>query len=93
MRFTKPLLDKLQDLLMGLGYQVRYEKGSFKGGFCILEARKVVVVNKFFGLESRIGTLIDVLQHIPVIQENLAPDQQVLFSELKGLQHRREITS
>ena len=41
---------------------VRYEKGTFNSGYCILEDKQVVVINKFFTLEARINALLDILQ-------------------------------
>jgi hypothetical protein len=55
-------------------YEVRYEKGNFKSGYCLLEAKKVVVINKFSTLESRIQALVEILQNLVaegVIQTDL----------------------
>jgi hypothetical protein len=40
------LLKELEDLATQLGIQVRYEKGDFDGGYCILKEQKTLVVNK-----------------------------------------------
>ncbi|MBL0054097.1 MAG: hypothetical protein IPP29_22730 [Bacteroidetes bacterium] len=40
---------------------MRYEKGNFKSGYCVLETKKVVVVNKFVTLENKINTLVEIL--------------------------------
>jgi hypothetical protein len=55
-------LQKLESLLAELGYVIRYEKGSFNSGYCLVEDRKIVVVNKFFDVEGRIGVLLDILE-------------------------------
>ena len=52
-------LNKVEALIEEAGYIVRYERGSFQSGFCILEDKKVVVLNKFLPLEGRINTLIE----------------------------------
>ena len=36
----------LQDLAQQLGVKVRYEKGDFEGGYCILREERVLIVNK-----------------------------------------------
>ncbi len=47
MKYTQNTLDKIERILDELEYVVRYERGNFQSGYCILEARKVVVLNKF----------------------------------------------
>ncbi|MBK7956679.1 MAG: hypothetical protein IPK03_00255 [Bacteroidetes bacterium] len=74
--FTPSNLKKIEDLFKEVGYEVRYEKGNFNSGYCILESRKVVVVNKYFQTEARINTLLDILFKIPV-------DTAVLSNEIK----------
>ena len=61
MRVSKTVLQHLETILQSSGYRVRYEKGSFKGGYCVLQDQRVVVVNKFFPLEGRINTLVEVI--------------------------------
>ena len=73
-KFTPAYLKKLEDLLEQSGYDVRYEKGNFKSNYCILEAKKVVVINKFSVLESRIQSLLEIIQTLvanQVIQADL----------------------
>jgi hypothetical protein len=61
MRFTQTTLKKIEDLFEEIGYTIRYEKGNFQSGYCILESRRVAVVNKFFDTEARINCLLDIL--------------------------------
>ncbi|HRC32261.1 MAG TPA: hypothetical protein PK736_02325 [Bacteroidia bacterium] len=61
MKYTQNFLKKVEDQLNESGYQVRYEKGNFKSGYCVLETKKVVVVNKFVTLENKINTLVEIL--------------------------------
>ncbi|HNQ13071.1 MAG TPA: hypothetical protein PKH65_07805 [Bacteroidia bacterium] len=60
-KYTPHFLKKLEDILKSNNYELRYEKGNFKSGFCILEQRNVIVVNKFTTVESRINSLIEIL--------------------------------
>ena len=64
MKYTQTTLNKIEALIEEAGYFVRYERGSFQSGFCILEDKKVVVLNKFLQLEGRINTLIDLIPHL-----------------------------
>ena len=77
-KYTPQYLKKLEDLLKDNGYEVRYEKGNFKSGFCILEAKKVAVINKFSTIESRIQALIEIV-NVLVQQGKIEQDQKQLF--------------
>lgn len=63
-KYTPATLKKLEEALKEFAYEVRYEKGNFRSGYCVLEAKKVVVVNKFSTLESRIQSLIEITQQL-----------------------------
>ncbi len=63
---TKHSLQKLEVLFQELGYVIRYEKGNFNSGYCIVEARNIVIINKFFETEARMNTLMDILQNVEV---------------------------
>ncbi|MBC6994301.1 hypothetical protein QWY85_09750 [Neolewinella lacunae] len=58
---TKPNLKKLEVLAKELGYTVRYEKGNFQSGYCLVESRRVAIINRFFDTEGRINVLFDIL--------------------------------
>ncbi len=62
--YTKHTLQKLETLFEELDYTIRYEKGSFKSGYCMVENRKIAILNKFFETESRINTLIEILDNV-----------------------------
>ncbi|NGM65188.1 hypothetical protein [Sphingobacterium sp. SGR-19] len=64
--FTQHNLGKIEDLFAALGYRVRYEKGSFRTGACVLQNTRVIVVNKFSNLEVRIQSLIQLLRDMEV---------------------------
>jgi hypothetical protein len=74
MKYTQNTLDKLEEVLSELHYVVRYERGTFQSGYCILEQRKVVVLNKFLQLEGRINTLADIIPKLVADPETLSPD-------------------
>lgn len=80
---TNHTLDKLESLLKALDYRVRYEKGNFKTGACVLENSRVVVVNKFSNLESKIQGLADLLATLEVQDQLLDDKQKQLLNQLK----------
>ncbi len=87
MKYTQTTLDKIGKVIEETGYIVRYERGSFQSGFCILEDRKVVVLNKFLPLEGRINTLIDLIPQLKVDAETLTPDSKKWFDDIMGRFH------
>jgi hypothetical protein len=82
MKYTQTTLEKMERILDELGYTVRYERGTFQSGYCILEQRKVVVLNRFLPIEGRISTLIDIIPKLLVNPESLTPDTRKTFEEL-----------
>jgi hypothetical protein len=40
------LIQDLETIAEQLGVSLRYEKGDFEGGFCVLREQKLLVVNK-----------------------------------------------
>lgn len=87
MKYTQTTLDKIEKIIEEMGYIVRYERGTFQSGFCILEDRKVVVLNKFLQLEGRINTVIDLIPQLKIDPDGLTPESRKLFDEIMGRYH------
>lgn len=81
-KYTKATLEKLEAIFEQLDYKVRYEKGNFRSGYCIVEDRKVVVVNKFFDLEGRVQTLLDILLNMDLDLSVIAESSQSFLNRL-----------
>lgn len=86
MKYNQTVLQKLEKILNEANYVVRYERGSFQSGYCILENKKVVVLNKFLNTEGRINTLIDIIPSIQVTYEQLTADSQKIYDQLMSQQ-------
>lgn len=82
MKNTPTTLDKIEKILDEAGYIVRYERGNFQSGYCILEQRKVVVLNKFLPLEGRISTLVDIIPQLKISPETLSPEARRIYEEV-----------
>ena len=87
MKITKKLSERVETLLQQAGYKIRYEKGNFKGGVCVLDDQKLIVVNKFYPFESRVTTLLEVLAQIPIQEGLLEEDDLLWISTLKEKQN------
>jgi hypothetical protein len=82
MKYNQPILNRLEKVIEEAGYVVRYERGSFQSGYCILEEKKVVVLNKFLNIEGRINTLIELLPALTITYELLTTDSQKMYDEV-----------
>ena len=87
MKYTQTTLDKIEKIAEEMGYIIRYERGNFQSGFCILEDRKVVVLNKFLQLEGRINTMIDLIPQLKIDVDTLTPDSKKWFADIMGRFH------
>ena len=62
----KQVLAELEDVVQRLGFSVRYEKGNFEGGYCILKESKLFVVNSRNEIERRISIISRGLKEIGI---------------------------
>ena len=84
---TKHSLKKLESLLKELGYTVRYEKGNFTSGYCLVEQRRIAIVNRFYDTEGRVNVLLDILGEYRVPPEGveLTPASEKTFRRVRKL--------
>lgn len=82
MKYTQSTLDKLEAIPEQAGYILRYERGNFQSGYCILEQKKVVVLNKFLQTEGRINTLIDLIPQLAINIDLLTDEAQKLYLDV-----------
>lgn len=80
MKYTQTTLDKLEAVVEEAGYILRYERGTFQSGYCILEDRKVVVLNKFLQLEGRINTMVDLIPQLSINTELLSEESKKVYT-------------
>jgi hypothetical protein len=78
---TTHTLEKLEMLLKTAGYRVRYEKGNFKTGACTLLDSRIVVINKFSNLESKIYAITEMIRELE-LDYNLLDEKQITFLQL-----------
>ena len=82
MKFTQHNLDKIEKIAEESGYVIRYERGTFQSGYCILQEKKVIVLNKFLQTEGRMNTLTDLLPQLDINFDALTHESQKLYTEL-----------
>jgi hypothetical protein len=86
MKYTQTTLDKIEHIAEEAGYIIRYERGNFQSGYCILQAKKVIVLNKFFQTEGRINTLIDLMPQLEINFDALTLESQKMYEEIMSVE-------
>ena len=81
-KFTAQFQHKLEDIFAESDYMLRYEKGNFKSGYCILKDTKIVIINKYFTTEGKINCLIDILRNIRMDISRLSEKNKKFYEEL-----------
>ncbi len=54
---VKQLLAELEEIVQRLGYKLRYEKGDFEGGYCLLKESHLFVINSRNEAEKRVAII------------------------------------
>jgi hypothetical protein len=85
MKYNQHTLDKIERIAEESGYVIRYERGTFQSGYCILQAKKVIVINKFFQAEGRINTLIDLMPQLDIHFDGLTHESQKMYDEVMSV--------
>ncbi len=67
------VLQDLKDLAHQLGAKVRFEKGDFKGGYCLLKENKVIVINKMANQQRKVMILAAALKELGIEEMYLSP--------------------
>lgn len=76
------VLQELKALASQLGAEVRFEKGDFKGGYCLLKESKVVVINKSANLQKKVMILAAALKELGIEQIYLTPKIREVIEEM-----------
>ena len=92
-KYTANTLKKLEQLYEEARFIIRYEKGNFASGYCILEERRVVVINRFLNVEGRINALIEILPSIQVKEEELSGEMLKWYHQLQDQNRHADDTS
>jgi hypothetical protein len=81
-KYTNQFLTKLEDLIAESDYILRYEKGNFKSGYCLLKEQKIMILNKFFTTEGKINALLDILKGLELDTTRFTEKSLKLYEEL-----------
>ncbi len=90
LKLTKHLLKKIEELFEEIGYTIRYAKGTFNSGYCMVENQKVAVINKFFDSEGRAGVLIEILSQLEVDTEGLSEKSLKTYKQVSKKETKKD---
>ncbi|MCB9046592.1 MAG: hypothetical protein H6550_10710 [Chitinophagales bacterium] len=83
-KYTANTLKKMEQLFEEANFTIRYERGNFNSGYCILDERRVAVINKFLDMEGRINVLIEILPSLNVKEEELSTEMQKWYKTVQN---------
>ena len=67
------ILKELEQLADQSGIGIRYEKGDFEGGFCVLKAERIIVVNRKLAHQKRASVVAQGLAEVGIEEVYLKP--------------------
>ncbi len=82
LKYTNYTLKKIESIFEEMEYSIRYEKGSFQSGYCLVKNQKIIIINKFFDTEAKINCLIDIFDTMKLEDTELSKKSQKFIIEV-----------
>jgi hypothetical protein len=76
------LLQDLKSLATQMGAKVRFERGDFKGGYCLIKDSKIIVINKLSNMQRKVMILAAALNELGIDDMYLTPRLREVIEEL-----------
>ena len=76
------ILNDLKSVATQMGAKVRFERGDFKGGYCLVKENKVIVINKLATLQRKVIILSQALKELGVEDVYLTPKLREVIEEM-----------
>jgi len=86
LKITKKFQVKLENILKSQEYKIRFEKGNFKSGYCIIKDKKVVVINKYFSMEGKINALIEIIKSIEISKKLCTKNDIIILKKIDTIE-------
>ena len=67
------IFQEFEKLAETLQIKIIQEKGNFKGGYCLLEKEKIIVINKLQPMEQRVRALTQAFTQLDISQIYMKP--------------------
>ncbi|HEY4652919.1 MAG TPA: hypothetical protein VIH22_00325 [Cyclobacteriaceae bacterium] len=81
-KYTISFLTRLEDIIAESDYILRYEKGNFKSGYCVLKDQKIIIVNRFYTTEGKINALLEIFRTVTLETGRFSEKSRKLYEEL-----------
>ncbi|HYG37174.1 MAG TPA: hypothetical protein VD908_01085 [Cytophagales bacterium] len=81
-KYTSQFLNTLEELFAESDYILRYEKGNFKSGYCVLKDTKIAIVNKYFTLEGKINSLVEIIRTVALDVSKFSVKSKKVYFEI-----------
>lgn len=81
-KYNKANLKKIEEIFLSNEFVIRYEKGQFKSGYCILRDKKIIIINRFFKEKGRIESLLDIIQQTELDEDKLTDKSKEFFKSI-----------
>ncbi len=85
-REFEKLLQDLRQIAQEMGAKVRFERGDFKGGYCIIKDDRTIVINKLSTLQRKVIILTNALKELGVDDKYLTPKIREVIEEISEVQ-------
>ena len=76
------ILEGLKSLAAQMGAKVRFERGDFKGGYCLVKDSKIIVINKLSSTQRKVMTLSAALKELGIDDIYLQPKLREIIEEM-----------
>lgn len=86
LKITKKFQLKLENILESQEYKIRFEKGNFKSGYCIIKDKKVAIINKYFSLEGKINALIKIIKSIEISKKLCTKNDIIILKKINTIE-------
>lgn len=88
---TKQILSELEEIVERLGFKLRYEKGNFEGGYCLLKELRLFVINSRNEPERRIGIIARNLKELGIDEIFVKPHlREIIETEAAKKKDKKE---
>jgi hypothetical protein len=81
-KYTAHFLNRLEAIFSESDYVLRYEKGNFKAGYCLLKQTQVAVVNKYYTTEGKINALLEIMRIVSLNTDRMSEKNLKLYMEI-----------
>lgn len=77
------IFEDLKSIASQIGVKIRYERGDFKGGYCLIHSDRIIVINKLSTVQRKSVILAKALSELGLDDIYITPKLRQIILELK----------